>query len=765
MLAGDDADAFRVGASSGVLQFASAPDYEAPSDTDADNVYGVWVIAQDDGTPSQADSVAVAVTVTDVDEPGTLTLSSSSPQEGVALTATLHDADGLLSVQFTQFGIYTGAGTAADSEATVSTNSGTIGTDTVYVFIPTAEWVGFRLKVKATYTDRHGAKTKSAPWTEPVLGTTVEDTGTVSLTSTSPQVRVALTATLTDSSRGVYGKEWTWQRRSGSSAAWADIPSSSAASYKPVVKDVGYQLRATVSYRDMHGAARDSAQSAATAAVQANVPCAPELSAKPEDGQAVLSWMVSASCDGGSSITHYQYRQSAGSWMDVPGDGSKREHIVSDLTNGTLYTFAVRAVNAVGAGAASNAASASPEAMGTVSLTSTSPRVGVALTATLTDEDGQVTGVRWTWQRRSDSSAAWADIPSSSAASYKPVVKDVGYQLRATVSYRDGQGNNQDSAQSAATAAVQGVPSAPRNLRASAQSSSQIQLTWDAPLSHGGATITGYQYRRKLQEGGSWTEWSKVSEGSSVRSRTVSGLSSSTSYTFQVRAVNKFGNGASAQATGTTQAAPPPPPDPPDPLCTAPRNLSTESVGLGYFEIKLTWDAPIPNCNPTSYQYRQRPQRGTWMGTWTKWSNVSSPYTASGLDSGTRYTFEVRARNAEGLGSTATIISDTRAKLVAPSLSVAPDSVLAAISVPNPFNPSTTLHVQLPTSGPVSLILYNLSGQVVRTAWVEHYLEAGVHPWRWDGQDNQGRPVASGVYLYRVIASDQTLVQKITLIR
>ena len=74
------------------------------------------------------------------------------------------------------------------------------------------------------------------------------------------------------------------------------------------------------------------------------------------------------------------------------------------------------------------------------------------------------------------------------------------------------------------------------------------------------------------------------------------------------------------------------------------------------------------------------------------------------------------------------------------------------MSVPNPFNPSTTLHVQLPTSGPVSLTLYNLAGQVVRTVWVEHYLDAGMHSWQWDGRDDQGRPVASGVYLYRVIA-------------
>ena len=96
--------------------------------------------------------------------------------------------------------------------------------------------------------------------------------------------------------------------------------------------------------------------------------------------------------------------------------------------------------------------------------------------------------------------------------------------------------------------------------------------------------------------------------------------------------------------------------------------------------------------------------------------------------------------------------------------SATPDSVLAAVSVPNPFNPRTTLHVQLPTSGPASLTLYNLSGQVVRRL-MEGWLDAGVYAYEWDGRDEQGRPVGSGVFIYRLRAGDQTLVGKVTLLR
>ena len=104
------------------------------------------------------------------------------------------------------------------------------------------------------------------------------------------------------------------------------------------------------------------------------------------------------------------------------------------------------------------------------------------------------------------------------------------------------------------------------------------------------------------------------------------------------------------------------------------------------------------------------------------------------------------------------------AKPVFSTLAAAPDSVLVVVSAPNPFNPSTTLHVQLPTSGPASLTLYSLSGQVVRRL-MEGWLAAGAYAYEWDGHDGQGQPVSSGVYLYRLRAGDQTFVGKVTLIR
>ena len=76
---------------------------------------------------------------------------------------------------------------------------------------------------------------------------------------------------------------------------------------------------------------------------------------------------------------------------------------------------------------------------GTVALSSPGPEVGVALTATLTDPDGGVTGVTWVWARSSDLSA-WTAIRGAASNSYTPVDADKGGYLRVTASYADGHG-------------------------------------------------------------------------------------------------------------------------------------------------------------------------------------------------------------------------------------------------------------------------------------------------------------------------------------
>ena len=83
---------------------------------------------------------------------------------------------------------------------------------------------------------------------------------------------------------------------------------------------------------------------------------------------------------------------------------------------------------------------------------------------------------------------------------------------------------------------------------------------------------------------------------------------------------------------------------------------------------------------------------------------------------------------------------------------------------PNPFNPVTTIRFTLPTPAQVDLSLYNLLGQHVATL-VSGLREAGVHALRWDGRDDGGVELASGVYLYRLQAGARVETRKLLLLR
>lgn len=84
---------------------------------------------------------------------------------------------------------------------------------------------------------------------------------------------------------------------------------------------------------------------------------------------------------------------------------------------------------------------------------------------------------------------------------------------------------------------------------------------------------------------------------------------------------------------------------------------------------------------------------------------------------------------------------------------------------PNPFNPRTTIRYDLAFVGPVQLRIFDARGQLVRRLVVDPSREAGHHEIEWDGRDDRGREVASGVYYCRMIATGADLTRKTVLLR
>jgi len=83
---------------------------------------------------------------------------------------------------------------------------------------------------------------------------------------------------------------------------------------------------------------------------------------------------------------------------------------------------------------------------------------------------------------------------------------------------------------------------------------------------------------------------------------------------------------------------------------------------------------------------------------------------------------------------------------------------------PNPFNPVTTIKFDLPRNGDVSLRIYDQRGQLVKIL-VNESMKAGRHALKWDGCDNGGQRVASGIYIYRIQATQFTSTKKMTLLK
>jgi hypothetical protein len=93
-----------------------------------------------------------------------------------------------------------------------------------------------------------------------------------------------------------------------------------------------------------------------------------------------------------------------------------------------------------------------------------------------------------------------------------------------------------------------------------------------------------------------------------------------------------------------------------------------------------------------------------------------------------------------------------------------PTTYELAQNFPNPFNPSTMISVTLPRSGEMELVVFNSTGQQVKTL-LAGVLAAGEHSVEWNGTDDTGRPVATGVYYYRLAANDFVQTKKMMLLK
>jgi len=186
------------------------------------------------------------------------------------------------------------------------------------------------------------------------------------------------------------------------------------------------------------------------------------------------------------------------------------------------------------------------------------------------------------------------------------------------------------------------APSAPgqvTGLTTSGATSSTMTLSWTAPGS--GGTPTAYTVNDRVTGAGSWSAATTSASGSPF---TVTGLSASTSYDFEVIATNSGGAGtASSTATASTGAAGAAP--------GAPGNLAASAATSS--TMGLTWTAPGSGGTVSGYSaYFKLHSGSTWSLATAGLAANATSYTVTGLAAGTSYDFYVAA-NSAGNGSTA----------------------------------------------------------------------------------------------------------------
>ena len=377
------------------------------------------------------------------DQPGEVSLSSTTSEVGVALTATLTDPDGGVLNKVWQWE------NSPDQDPPTWT---TISGATSASYTPTTTDVGKLLRASVTYDDATG--TSRTAVSAPTAA--ADQKGTVNLSTNQPAVGEALTATLTDADGTITDQVWAWESSPDEDPLdWSVVAGVGSATYTPVASDAGRLLRAGVTYEDAVGTGR-SAISQATSAVDQRgaVTLSPQ---QPLVGEAVMATLTDA--DGDITNQVWKWERSPGTgepvWSAISGAESASYMPIAPDDAGKLLRVVVAYSDGTGSGRGETSAPTErADQRGAVTLSTSVPDVGIAITARLADADGGVRGVVWQWQTAAGTGTpSWGDISDADEASYKPVTADEGKLLRTMVSYDDAI----DSARSAISASTQKV--------------------------------------------------------------------------------------------------------------------------------------------------------------------------------------------------------------------------------------------------------------------------------------------------------------------
>ena len=474
------------------LRFKKSPNFEAPADTGGNNVYNVTVVATDND-----DNVAtrdVAITVTNEDDLGKVTLSNREPEVGAALRAELTDPDGGVTNLTWEWKF---------SDAPDGTFQDIAGA-TSATYVPTTGDAARAtyLRADAMYTDAQGEE-KIATSSASELQVSAEDMdnqpptfpdqdpntegyqtgqtryvveereGAAAVDNKDGETALTAADPVTANDPEDNGTDTLTYTLGGPDVSLFTISNTTGQVSLRTKTKLDYETRTTYT---VQVTATDPSLESDTMTLTIKVVKVDEAPTISKKGLAV---------SGVGSISYFENdtgdvasytatgADAVGATWSLEGADARAFTISSgilsfrsspnyespaDQGSDNVYNLTVKASSGSIVATRSVVVTVSNEDEdGSASISpSGQPTVGEALTASVTDLDGSVTGITWQWASSSNGSAGWGDISGARSATYTPVEADVGDFLRATASYTDGHGSgkSENAVTSSAVAAV-----------------------------------------------------------------------------------------------------------------------------------------------------------------------------------------------------------------------------------------------------------------------------------------------------------------------
>jgi len=337
---------------------------------------------------------------------------------------------------------------------------------------------------------------------------------------------------------------------------------------------------------------------------------------------------------------------------------------------------------------------------------------------------------------------------------------------------------------SQSTAPEQDAPATIATITTSDPTQTSLTLNWTAP-GDDGTTGTASEYDIRYSTSpiteSNWSSATQVSgepnpqTAGSSENFTVTGLSPSTMYYFAIKTADEVPNWSGLSSVVSAQTAG-------DQVAPSAINDLQASIGDEVGQLSLSWTAPGDDgmsgvASAYEIRYSTTEFHVASFETAELWTSPPAPlpggsaqeFVLTDLEPGETYYVGIRSwddfMNPSNISNIDTGVAYFELVLdVNDGSADLPEDFSLSQNYPNPFNPSTSFNYTLPIQAHVNITVFNVQGRQVRTI-ADADQSAGEHTVEWNGTDESGNSVATGVYFYRMDAGNFSETRKMILVK